>query len=351
MTEDYLYFGSDYLEGAHERVLERLIEVNRQPAAGYGSDSHSERAYDLIRQACDCPHATVHFFVGGTQTNATVIRALLRPYQGVLAPDTGHINVHEAGAIELGGHKVLSLPSQEGKLTAQAVENWVTTFYADANHPHSVYPGLVYVSQPTELGTLYSLAELEALSAVCRQHQLPLFIDGARLAYALGSPSNDVSLADLARLTDVFYIGGTKCGTLLGEAVVISNPSLLPHFFTVMKQGGAVLAKGRVLGAQFEVLFEDGLYQVIGRQAVAAAQTIQDCLVANGYELVNRSVTNQVFVRLPKVLVPIWSDKVQYATWELAEDYVVARLTTAWSTRPEQVTDLCDFIAQHPAQS
>ena len=188
------------------------------------------------------------------------------------------------------------------------------------------------------------------MSAVCHQHQLPLFVDGARLAYALGSPSNDVSLADLARLTDVFYIGGTKCGTLLGEAVVISNPSLLPHFFTVMKQGGAVLAKGRVLGAQFEVLFQDGLYQVIGRQAVAAAQTLQDCLVANGYELVNRSVTNQVFVRLPKVLVPVWSDKVQYATWELAEDYVVARLTTAWSTRPEQVTALCDFIAQHPAQ-
>ena len=234
MTEDYLYFGSDYLEGAHERVLERLIEVNRQPAAGYGSDSHSERAYDLIRQACDCPHATVHFFIGGTQTNSTVIRALLRPYQGVLAPDTGHINVHEAGAIELGGHKVLPLPSHEGKLTAQAVEDWVTTFYADANHVHSVYPGMVYVSQPTELGTLYSLAELEALSTVCRRHQLPLFIDGARLAYALASPSNDVSLADLARLTYVFYIGGTKCGTLLGEAVVISNPSLLPHFFTVM---------------------------------------------------------------------------------------------------------------------
>jgi len=198
MTEDYLYFGSDYLEGAHERILERLIEVNRQPAAGYGSDRHSERAYDLIRQACDCPHATVHFFVGGTQTNATVIRALLRPYQGVLAPDTGHINVHEAGAIELGGHKVLALPSQGGKLTAQAVEDWVTNFYADANHPHSVYPGMVYVSQPTELGTLYSLAELEALSAVTSGDSLSLgrealtrvpFIDGwGRLSLLAARP-------------------------------------------------------------------------------------------------------------------------------------------------------------------
>lgn len=243
--EHRLSFSCDYLEGAHPAILQRLCETNFAQTAGYGTDEYCESAREKIRAACGAPNAEIHFLVGGTQTNATVIDALLRSYEGVIAADTGHISVHEAGAIEFGGHKVLTLPQENGKITASQIRALLDQYEDDANRDHTVMPGMVYLSQPTEYGTLYSKKELAAISALCREKRLPLYIDGARLAYALACPENDVTLRDLAALCDIFYIGGTKCGALLGEAVVIPQPGLIPHFFTIIKQHGALLAKGR----------------------------------------------------------------------------------------------------------
>ena len=270
-----LSFASDYMEGAHEAILSRLREINYEKMQGYGTDPLSEQAREKIRSACGCPEADVFFLVGGTQTNATVISALLRSYEGVVAAVSGHISTHEAGAIELGGHKVLTLPEHEGKITAADLRELLVRFETDEARDHLVRPGMVYVSQPTESGTLYSLRELREISAVCREYGLPLYLDGARLAYALACPSNDVSLQELAELCDVFYIGGTKCGALFGEAVVIPKRGFIPHFFTIMKQHGALLAKGWLLGLQFDVLFTDGLYLKVGKAAIAAAGRIQ----------------------------------------------------------------------------
>uniref|UniRef100_UPI0025D3793F threonine aldolase family protein n=1 Tax=Acidaminococcus timonensis TaxID=1871002 RepID=UPI0025D3793F len=252
MEPKKIMFASDYQEGAAPEILARLQETNWDQTAGYGEDEYSESARNKIREACQAPNAEIHFLVGGTQANATVIDTVLRPYQGVVAATTGHVNVHEAGAIEYGGHKVLAVPEEDGKLTARALEAFVKNYWDDANREHMVMPGLVYLSQPTEMGTLYTLAELEAIKAVCTAYKLPLFVDGARLAYALGTPENDVTLPDLARLCDVFYIGGTKCGALFGEAVVFPQPGFVPHFFTMVKQHGALVAKGRITGLQFE---------------------------------------------------------------------------------------------------
>ena len=243
-----LSFASDYQEGAHPAILQRLVETNLEKTPGYGADEYSESARRKIRAACAAPEADVYFLVGGTQANATVIDALLRPYQGAIAAESGHINVHESGAIELGGHKVLSLAQENGKLTAQAVERCAQGYWQDDNREHMVMPGLVYLSQPTEYGTLYSLSELEAIRAVCDRYSLSLYLDGARLAYALACPENDVTLESLARLCDAFYIGGTKCGALFGEAVVFPQHERVPHFFTIVKQHGALLAKGRIAG-------------------------------------------------------------------------------------------------------
>lgn len=263
-------FASDYMEGAHEAILSRLGEINYEKMQGYGTDALSERAREKIRSACGCPDADVFFLVGGTQTNATVISALLRSYEGVAAAASGHISTHEAGAIELGGHKVLTLPEHEGKIMAADLRELLVRFETDETRDHLVRPGMVYVSHPTESGTLYTRSELGKISGVCREYGLPLYLDGARLAYALACRSSDVSLEELARLCDVFYIGGTKCGALFGEAVVIPKGGLIPHFFTIMKQHGALLAKGWLLGLQFDVLFTDGLYLKIGQAAVAA---------------------------------------------------------------------------------
>ena len=268
-------FSSDYQEGAHARVLDALVATNMEQTSGYGTDEHCERARDLIRGACAVPDADVYFLVGGTQTNATVIDAILLPWQGVIAPNTGHINMHEAGIVERGGHKILDTPAVDGKICAADVERIYSAWEGDGARDQMIAPALVYISQPTEYGTLYSLKELEALSAVCRKRDLKLFVDGACLAYALASPANDVTLADLARLTDVFYIGGTKCGALFGEAVVIPEHGSIRQFVTQVKQHGALLAKGRLLGVQFEALFEDDLYVRIGAPAVEASAKSQ----------------------------------------------------------------------------
>ena len=293
-----LYFASDYMQGAHPAVLQRLLENNLVPSAGYGTDAFSEAAREKIRQACSTPEADVFFLTGGTQCNALVLTALLKPWQGVIAADSGHISVHEAGAVECGGHKVITLPQQGGKLRPADVEGCILGWQKDQNRDHLVMPGAVYLSHPTEFGTLYTLSELEALSRLCRANGLTLYLDGARLAYALACPENELSLRDLGRLCDAFYIGGTKCGALFGEAVVFPRPGTAPRFFTQVKRAGALLAKGRIAGIQFQALFEDGLYARLGRQAVAAANRIRDALCARGFRLAYPSPTNQIFVEL-----------------------------------------------------
>lgn len=340
-----LHFACDYMEGAHQDILRRLEEVNLQQSAGYGTDEFCAVAREKIRAVCGCPQAAVHFLVGGTQANAVVIAALLRPWQGVLAAASGHIAVHEAGAIELGGHKVLALPHEAGKVSAQAVEAALRAWADDANRAHMVMPGMLYISQPTEYGTLYSLAELEALSRICRAHDIPLYVDGARLAYALASSKNDATLADLARLSDVFYIGGTKCGALLGEAVVIPDADRLPHFFTVMKQHGALLAKGRLLGIQFEALFSDGLYGRIGAPAIEYAQQICAALEKSGFELYCEAPTNQIFIVVENAAMARLAAQVEFSFWERVDaGHCVIRLATSWATRADDVQALCALL-------
>ena len=340
-----LWFASDYMEGAHPRLMARLNETNLERSAGYGLDPYSESAQDRIREACACPEADVRFLVGGTQTNATVIDALLRPGQAAVAADTGHINTHEAGAIEASGHKVAPLPHTNGKITAAQVEALCRECPPDSECAHTVIPGLVYLSQPTEYGTLYTLAELTALSETCRKNGLYLYVDGARLAYALCSPESDVSLADLARLTDAFYLGGTKCGALMGEAVVLPNPRLIPRFFTIIKLHGALLAKGRLLGVQFDELMKDGLYQEIGRNAVALAARIQEALKRAGYPLLFESPTNQVFAVLPNERVRALAERVEFTVWEpCGPEHTVVRFVTSWATREEDVDALCALL-------
>lgn len=346
MTEK-LSFASDYMEGAHPLILDKLVATNMEQTVGYGLDSYSQSAKEKIRQACQSPQAEVKFLVGGTQTNATVINGLLRSYQGVIAADSGHIATHESGAIEFGGNKVLTLPAQMGKISAEQVKQYLTDFYNDAAHQHMVQPGMVYISQPTEFGTLYHLEEIEALSDVCRAYQLPLFLDGARLAYALASEENDVTLPDIARLCDVFYIGGTKCGAFFGEAVVLPNPSLIPNFFTIIKQHGGLLAKGRLLGIQFDTLFTDKLYETIGKQAVEAAMKMQAALKQQGYRLLFKAVANQVFVILSQKELDRFSQKVEFALWEKYDDHhTIVRLTTNWATQMSTVDEFIDFISR-----
>ena len=344
---DKLYFASDYQEGAHPAILQRLTETNLEKSEGYGTDAFCASAREKIRRACRCPEAEVHFLVGGTQTNATVIDSLLRSYQGVLAAETGHISTHEAGAIEFGGHKVLTLPHQFGKISADDLRDYCRSFWSDGNHDHMVMPGMVYLSQPTEYGTLYSRAELEAIRQVCDDYRLALYVDGARLAYALACPENDVSLSDLARLCDVFYIGGTKCGALFGEAVVIPDPGLIPHFFTIVKQHGALLAKGRLLGLQFDTLFTDDLYLQIGRNAIAAADAIREALRAMGCSLAFPAPTNQVFLCLEDGALARLDEQVVYSFWEKPDEgHTVIRLASSWATNAGETDQLIRVLTQ-----
>lgn len=339
-------FKSDYTAGAHPEVLKRLVESNLEHTAGYGADPYTAEAVALIRQAVGMPDAEVHFLVGGTQTNATVIDALLRHHEGVLAADTGHINVHEAGAIEASGHKVLALPHHEGKVSAEAVEAYISTFYADETHPHMVAPGMLYISQPTELGAIYRLEELVSLSRVCRRHAILLYIDGARLGYALGAEGADVTLRDIARLADIFYIGGTKMGTLFGEAVV-ARPGLLNRFFSLVKQHGALLAKGRLLGLQFEVLFRDGLYEAIGRRAVALALRLREAFRRAGCKVAVESPTNQQFFHLDNCLIDRLAREVSFEYWgPRGERSSTIRLVTSWATTEEEISQLESLLQE-----
>lgn len=332
------------MEGAHPLILKRLTEINFEKIGGYGTDEYCASAVRRIRKACDAPDADVRFLVGGTQTNATIIRSILRPYEGVVAADTGHIAVHESGAIEATGHKVLTIANVDGKLTAERLDAYLARERGDENRDHAVWSGMVYISQPTELGTIYSLAELEALSEVCRRWKLPLFADGARLGYALAAPSADFTLADMARLCDIFYIGGTKVGALMGEAVVVPRGEQIPHFTTLIKQQGALLAKGWLLGVQFDTLFTDHLYLDIARNAVRQAERLSRALVEKGYELVSPTLSNQIFLRLSPVQLEHLSAITTFSTWEQHADCTIVRLATSWATTDEQIDELIQAL-------
>ena len=340
-----LNFESDYIAGAHPRVLDALCRTNAEPLSGYGSDPYTARAKEKIREACNSPKAQVHFLAGGTQTNSIVIAAMLEKTQGVVAVESGHIATHEAGAIEYTGHKVLTIPHHDGKIMPTELSDYISNFYNDENHEHMVFPGMVYISHPTENGTLYTKDELKEISCICKKYNLPLFLDGARLGYGLMSKNTDVSLADISHFCDVFYIGGTKVGALCGEAVVFKKSATPKHFMTTVKQHGALLAKGRLLGIQFDTLFTDNLYFSISLHAIEMAELLRTILSEKGYSFAWESFTNQQFVILENEQLEKLKEKVGFSFWEKADDnHTVVRFATSWSTRKEDVEKLRELL-------
>jgi len=336
-------FESDYIAGAHERILQRLMETKNEVLPGYGTDRYCESAKEKIRAAFGCPQADVYFLVGGTQTNSTIIAGLLKSYEGVVAAETGHVSTHESGAVEYTGHKVLTLPQHQGKIDAQELEAYVKGFFADENYEHMVFPGMVYISFPTEYGTLYTKAELAAIHAVCRRYELPLFIDGARLGYGLMSKQNDVTPAELAENCDVFYIGGTKVGALFGEAVVFPQGNAPKHFMTIIKQHGALLAKGFLLGLQFDTLFTDDLYFKISKHAIDMAEELKAVVREKGWKIFLESPTNQQFVILADSELEKMKGEIAYSFWEKYDaDHTVVRFATSWFTASEDIKALRD---------
>lgn len=339
------YFHNDYNQACHPAVLSKLQENMSMQMGGYGEDTACENAAEMIRRLCNNEKLAVHFLVGGTQTNLTVIAAALRPHQAAIGAQSAHINVHETGAIEATGHKVLALPTENGKINAQQVCNVVAMHYADSTHEHIPQPKLVYISNPTEFGTIYSLEELESLSKACKDHNLFLFVDGARLGYGLAARDNDVTFEDLARLADAFYIGGTKVGALFGEAVVISNPILAEDFRYIMKQRGAMLAKGWLLGLQYEALLNEGLYLKISSHANDMADKIRAVLAELGYPLLVSTTTNQVFPILPDALLKRLMDDFTFSEQErIDEKHRAVRFCTSWATTQASVDALCDAL-------
>ena len=339
-----LYFSCDYAEGCHPKVLQALTESNMVSTPGYGEDEFCEAAKKRIREYINCPKADIYFLVGGTQTNQVVIDSMLSNYDGVVAAATGHVAVHEAGAIEYSGHKVITIPAHEGKLDASELKDMLETHYADDSCEHMVNPGMVYISYPTEYGTLYSRSELEAISSICNEYNIPLFIDGARLAYGLAA-QDDLTMADIAKYADVFYIGGTKVGALFGEAVVFTKGNTPKHMITQIKQHGALLAKGRLLGVQFGAMFENDLYMEMGRHAIKQASIIRDDLRKKGYQLFMENPTNQIFVVMENEELKAFSEKVVYGFWEKYDDtHTVIRIATSWATSDESVEALKQIL-------
>ena len=334
-------FECDYIAGAHPEVLKRLTETNMEALPGYGTDRYTESAKEKIRKACGLPDADVEFLVGGTQTNAVVISTMLRDWEGVIAAESGHVNVHESGAIEFTGHKVIALPSHDGKLKAEEVRGYLADFYRDVTCDHMVFPGMVYVSHPTEPGTLYTKKELEDLADVCREYDIPLYLDGARLGYGLMSYASDMTLEDIARITDVFYIGGTKVGALCGEAVVFTKNNRPAHFMTSVKKRGALLAKGRLLGIQFDTLFTDGLYLKISRHAIDMAEKVKEIIREKGWRVYMDSPTNQQLIIMTDDEMEELSRSVKFDRWGLYDDtHTIVRLATSWSTTEEDIEAL-----------
>lgn len=340
-----LYFENDYSEGAHEKVLEALIKTNYEKLSGYGSDPYCERAKEKIKKACKCDDAQVYFLVGGTQTNQVVIDTVLNSYEGVIAAQTGHVSVHEAGAIELSGHKVLTIPEHNGKIDVNELKDYIKTFYSDGNHEHMVFPGMVYISHPTEYGTLYTKDELEKISKVCNEYKIPLYLDGARLGYGVMAKDTDVDIPTIAKYCDIFYIGGTKVGALCGEAVVFTKNNMPKYFTTMVKQHGALLAKGRLLGVQFDTLFTDDLYLKIGKTAIDTAELLKKGLQEKGYKFYLDSPTNQQFIILENSKLEELGKYVRYGFWEKYDDsHTVIRFATSWATTKEDVEKLMKLL-------
>lgn len=338
-------FENDYNNGAHPKVLQRLIETNEIPETGYGFDEFSTAAKEKIRAACEMPEAEVEFLVGGTQTNSLIIDSMLHEYEGVVAATTGHVSAHEAGAVECTGHKVLTVPGHDGKIDAGELVDFIERFYGDDNHEHMVFPGMVYISQPTEYGTLYTKAELEKLHEICKSYEIPLYLDGARLAYALESREADMTLPELARLVDVFYIGGTKVGALLGEAVVFTAHNRPAHFMNIVKRHGALLAKGRVLGVQFDALFTDGLYFEIGKHVIDMAENLKEVFRKKGCEIFLESPTNQQFIVVENSRMAALKEKVAFSFWEVKdENHTVIRFVTNWATKESDIEALEEIL-------
>ncbi len=338
-------FNNDYNHGAHPAILEALMNTNNESYGGYGQDEWCEKATEEIKKYLDCPDAAVHFLVGGTQTNYIVIASALRPYQSVISAASGHIHVHETGAIENSGHKIITLPHKNGKITAQQIQAEAELFRTSGIQEHITEPKMVYISYPTEYGTIYSKAELEAISAVCKEYGMYLFVDGARLGYGLAAESADITMADMARLADVFYCGGTKCGLLFGEAVVITNPQLQPCFRSYMKQNGALLAKGWLLGLQFYTMFKDGLYFEITKKAISYAMQIKKAFTEKGILSFIESDTNQQFVILENSQIEKLSEKYIFEfDTKIDENHAAVRFCTSWSTLDEEVEKLVEDI-------
>ncbi len=342
-----IQFQCDYNEGAHPQILQRLAETNMEQTIGYGEDKYCEEARELIRKACDDSDIDVHFLVGGTQTNTTVIAHTLRPYQGVISAKSGHINVHETGAIEATGHKVLAIDSADGKLSAEQIEEAMLAHQNEDGPEHMVQPGMVYISMPTEVGTIYTSEELRAISQVCNKYDLPLFVDGARLGYGLCSPQSDLTLPLLTQLADVFYIGGTKVGALFGEAVVIRNERMKRDFRYSIKRHGGMLAKGRLLGIQFATLFTDGLYMHIAQHAIDQAMRIKDALLQKGIPFLIDSPTNQQFPIFSNSQLELLSQKYLFSIWQKVDDsHTAVRICTSWATKTENVNQLIKDIEE-----
>ena len=340
-----LSFACDYLEGCHPSILEALCRTNLEQLPGYGTDYYTLRAKEKIQAVCQCPEAEIYFLNGGTQTNQLVIDTMLAPYEGVVSAETGHVNVHEAGAIEFSGHKVLTLPAHQGKLDPEEVETLLHSFWSDPNHEHMVFPGMVYLSHPTEYGTLYTAQELKRLAQICRAYHIPLYLDGARLGYGLQAHGTDVTLPLIAQLCDVFYIGGTKVGALCGEALVFPKHNAPAHFVTRIKQHGALSAKGRLLGIQFDVLFSNDLYGTLGRHAIHMAEQLKGVFREKGYAFYLESPTNQQFIILENQEMQRLGEAVQFDVWgPLDETHTIVRFATSWATTPEQIQALAQLL-------
>ena len=340
-----LHFDSDYMEGAHPAILERLVTTNFEQTAGYGEDEYSKSAKEKIKKACKCDDASVYFLVGGTQSNSTVLDALLKSYEGVISAKTGHINTHESGAVEFSGHKVIELEQHEGKIDADVLNEYPKNFFEDSNYEHMVIPGAVYISYPTEYGTLYTKDELSKISNICRKFDISLFIDGARMGYGIVAKGADITLEYLAQCCDAFYIGGTKVGALFGEAVVIKDSKRISHFKTIIKQHGALLAKGRILGLQFDTLFTDNLYFEIAKHANAMADKLKKAFISKGYRLFLDSTTNQQFVILNNKKIKELENKVTFTFWEkYDETSQVIRFVTSWATKEEDIDKMIELL-------
>ena len=340
-----LTFENDYSTGAHPLIIQKLTESNFVSQKGYGNDEYAASAKEKIKKACACPHAEIAFIVGGTLTNAVVISSLLRPHEGVISATTGHVSTHEGGAIELTSHKVITLEQKEGKISPENLAQYLEDFYNDGNHEQSVFPGMVYVSHPTEYGTLYTKAELEKISSICKSYSIPLYLDGARLGYGLMSKKSDLTLEDIARITDVFYIGGTKVGALCGEAVVFTKNNMPTYFKTLLKQHGALLAKGRLMSIQFDVLFENGLYFELSKNAIEMAEKLKELFVSRGYKLFIDSPTNQQFIIMDNEEMKRLEEKVVFSFWEKYDERnTVVRFATTWSTTEDDINALAEIL-------